>query len=369
MYEKYMRRVFELAKKGEGFVNPNPMVGCVIVKNGEIIAEGFHERYGGFHAERNALLNANERNIDVEGATLYVNLEPCCHYGKTPPCTEIIIKNKIKKVVIGSYDSNPLVAGKGVKKLRDAGIQVETGILDKENKQLNYVFFNYIKTKKPYVNIKYAMTLDGKIATKTFDSKWITNELSRKNVHLLRHKYSSIMVGINTVLKDNPLLTCRVEGLKNPTRIICDTNLKIPLDCNIVNTSEEILTYIATCSKDKEKICRLEKKGCIVLPVDLKHGKVDLNKLVEKLGILGIDSILIEGGATLNFSALESNIVDKVTVYIGPKIFGGKDALTAVEGDGIEKVKEAFNLKLINVNNYNQDICLEYEVIKKCLQE
>lgn len=369
MHEKYMERVLQLAKKGEGFVNPNPMVGCVIVKNKEIIAEGYHEKYGGFHAERNALLYANNNNIDVEGSTLYVNLEPCCHYGKTPPCTEIIIKNKIKKVVIGSYDSNPLVAGKGVKKLKNAGIQVETGILDKENKQLNYIFFNYIKTKKPYVNIKYAMTLDGKIATKTFDSKWISNEYSRKDVHLLRHKYSSIMVGINTVLKDNPLLTCRIEGLKNPTRVICDTNLRIPLDCNIVNTSKEILTYIATCSKDKNKIYDLEKKGCVVLPVVLKHNKVDLDKLVSKLGKLGIDSVLIEGGATLNYSALESNIVNKVTVYIGPKILGGKDALTPVEGIGIEKVKEAFNFKLININNYNQDIYLEYEVIKKCLQE
>ena len=242
-----MHRAIALAKKGAGFVNPNPMVGCVVVKDNEIITEGYHEYYGGFHAERNALTNCNS---DCNGAILYVTLEPCCHYGKTPPCTEIIIEKGIKKVVVGLLDPNPLVAGKGIKILEDAGIEVVTGVEVDKIKELNKVFLKYIKTKRPYVLLKTAMTLDGKIASYTGDSKWITNEKSRQLVHKLRSEMMGIVAGIGTVKADNPMLNSRLEvqqpiansqkpSVHQPIRIIVDTKASISLDSNIVKTANE----------------------------------------------------------------------------------------------------------------------------------
>ena len=239
-----MRRAIELAKKGGGYVHPNPLVGCVVVNNGEIIAEGYHEKYGEYHAERNALLRCKS---ETKGASLYVTLEPCCHYGKTPPCTEIIIEKGIKKVFVGILDPNPLVAGKGVKILQDAGIEVEVGLCEDEIRELNKVFLKYITTKHPYVIMKTAMTLDGKIAAFTGDSRWVTNEESRKLVHELRSEMAAVIVGIGTVLADDPMLNVRLEGNPHqPIRIVVDSNLRIPVDSQLVKTAKEYRTIIAT---------------------------------------------------------------------------------------------------------------------------
>lgn len=367
--EKYMRLALELAKKAEGWTSPNPMVGAVIVKNGSIIGQGYHEKYGQLHAERNAITSCSE---SPEGATIYVTLEPCCHYGKTPPCTEAIIENKIARVVVGSKDPNSLVAGKGIEILKQAGIHVTVGVLEKECNELNKIFFHYITEKKPFVAMKYAMTMDGKIAAYTGKSKWITAETAREHVHKLRHKYMGIMVGIGTVLKDNPRLDCRLPDTKNPKRIICDTNLRIPLDCNIVNTAKKIETYIATASSDDDKINKLKQAGCNILQIPKNGEHIDLNILMQTLGKKGIDSILLEGGGTLNYEALQSGIVDYVYTYIAPKIFGGTNAITAVEGLGVESPNDAFMLKNRKIATLGEDILIEHELFKgvdKCLQE
>lgn len=361
MQQKYMERAIQLAQLGRGHTNPNPMVGAVIVKNDKIIGEGYHQYYGGLHAERNAFANCTE---DTSGADLYVTLEPCCHYGKTPPCTDIIIEKNIKRVFIGSYDPNPLVAGKGIEKLKRNGIEVYTGILKAQCDELNTIFFHYIKTKTPYVVMKYAMTADGKIATYTGDSKWITSEQSREQVHHIRNAVSGIMVGIGTVLADNPLLNCRIEGGKNPTRIICDSTLKTPLDSQIVKTANEIKTIIAFSQKDEQKQNELQKAGIQLLYLPNEQNKVDLNALMTELGKQEIDSILLEGGATLNECALQRGIVNKLLVYIAPKIFGGSEAKSPVAGKGVALANEAYSLCLKNVKTIGEDILLEYDVKK-----
>ena len=352
--EYYMRRALELAKKGMGYTSPNPMVGCVVVMDGKIVAEGYHEKCGGYHAERNALLSCKE---DVSGAELYVTLEPCCHYGKTPPCTEIIIEKGIKKVYVGSMDSNPLVGGKGVKILQEAGIEVECGILQKECEKLNEIFFHYIKEKIPFIAMKYAMTLDGKIAAFTGDSKWVTGERARNHVQILRKKYSGILVGIGTVKEDNPMLNCRVEEGCDPVRIICDSKLSISLDSQIVKTAKDIKTIIAYGKEDKEKISALEKEDITLIYAE-KNGRVDLKSLLKKLGEMGIDSILVEGGGEIHGSFLEENLVHKVYAYVAPKLVGGSDAKTPVGGQGFEKMASARKLKDVQTEILGEDILI-----------
>ncbi len=364
--EKYMKLALDLASKGAGKVNPNPLVGAVIVKNGEIISQGYHERYGDLHAERNAFKNAKQ---SCEGATMYVTLEPCCHFGKTPPCTEAIIENKISKVVVGVLDPNEKVAGNGVRILKDAGIEVVVGVLEKECKKINEVFFHYIINKIPYVVMKYAMTMDGKIATVLGKSKWITGEKARKKVHEDRNKYLAIMVGVGTVIADNPMLNCRIEDGRNPIRIICDTNLRTPIDCNIVNSAKEIRTIIATSNNNTENHQYYINSGCEIIVVNKKNNHIDLQELMIKLGKIGIDSILLEGGGTFNFSAIESKIVNKVQAYIAPKIFGGDNAKTPVAGKGFEEVSESINLKNSVVSQIGEDFLIESEVESFCLQE
>jgi len=358
--EEYMRRALELARKGEGHTSPNPMVGCVVVKDGRIISEGYHEKYGEFHAERNALTRCTE---DTAGADLYVTLEPCCHQGKTPPCTDIIIEKKIARVFVGSIDSNPLVAGKGVQILRDHGIYVETGILDAECRKLNEVFYHYIATKTPFVVMKYAMTLDGKIACATGDSKWVTGEIARTQVHRMRGRYRGIMVGIGTVLADDPMLNCRVEGGVDPVRIICDSNLRIPTESQIVKTASDIETIVA-CSQEaleserkQEKIRRLKEAGIQIIGTEGAHG-VNLVELMKKLGGQNIDSILLEGGGTLNASALEDGIVNKVYAYIAGKLIGGMDARSPVEGMGIDRMADAITLQNVEIEKLGDDFCI-----------
>lgn len=357
MNEKYMKLALELAKKGEGRVNPNPLVGAVIVKDNKIIGEGYHEYYGGPHAEINAFSSVKE---NVEGSTMYVTLEPCCHYGKTPPCVNAIIKNNIKKVIVGMLDPNPRVAGKGVEILREHGIEVITGVLEEECKSLNEIFIKYIGTKLPFVIMKYAMTLDGKIAAFTGDSKWITGEAAREEVHKLRNNVSGIMVGIGTVLQDNPSLTCRIQGGMSPKRIIVDSNLRIPLNSNVLNIKDETSTIIATTKKASEdKIQLLEDKGAEVLIVEDMDGRVNLQALMKRLGEMGIDSILLEGGSTLNYSAIEQGIVDKVQAYIASKIIGGESAKTPIGGKGKPLMSESIILQNVTFKTFDEDILIE----------
>ena len=372
---EYMQRAIALAKKGAGFVNPNPMVGCVVVKDNEIITEGYHEYYGGLHAERNALTNST---ADCKDATLYVTLEPCCHYGKTPPCTEIIIEKGIKKVVVGLLDPNPLVAGKGIKILEDAGIEVVTGVEVEEIKDLNKVFLKYIKTKRPYVLLKTAMTLDGKIASYTGDSKWITNEKSRQLVHKLRSEMMGIVAGIGTVKADNPMLNSRLEGqqptansqqpnVHQPIRIIVDTKASISLDSNIVKTANEYRTILAVSNQlsavsNQSKIDELKSYNVEILYCEEKDGHVDINDLMIKLGQKGIDSILLEGGATLNAAFLEAGCVDEVYAFIAPKIIGGEHSKSPVGGQGIELMKDAIMLKDIKIETFDNDILIKGKI-------
>ena len=374
----YMERAIELAKKGEGAVNPNPLVGAVIVKDNRIIGEGYHARYGELHAERNAFANLTE---DAEGAEMYVTLEPCCHHGKQPPCVEAIVEHKIAKVYVGSDDPNERVAGKGIEFLRNHGVEVETQMMKEECDELNPVFFHYITTKTPYVVMKYAMTMDGKIATRKGLSKWITGEAARYNVQLTRNKYTGIMVGIGTVIKDNPMLNCRIEGGRNPVRIVCDSYLNIPLDCNLVSTAKDIRTIVATIMPEEtearykehmQKENSLRDKGVEIIHVEILDGKVNLNDLMIKLGELGIDGILLEGGGTLNYSALNAGIVNEVQVYIAPKIFGGSEAISPVEGLGVESPDLSFEFGLKKVENIEDDILLTYVKkggCSKCSQE
>lgn len=355
----YMKIALQLAEKGCGFTAPNPMVGAVIVKNNKIIGEGWHQKYGEMHAERNALAACTE---SPAGAVMYVTLEPCCHQGKQPPCVDAIIEAGIKRVVIGSEDPNPLVRGKGIKILKEHGIAVTEHVLSEECRQLNEVFFHFIQTKRPFVVMKYAMTMDGKIATRTGASKWITGKTARQHVAWQRHRYTAIMVGVGTVVADDPLLTCRMEGGKNPIRIICDTSLQTPVTAQVVQTANQIPTILATCCQNQERQRIYKKSGCQILQVHKKEGHVNLQHLMKLLGEKKIDSILLEGGGTLNWAAISDGIVQKVQAYIAPKLFGGKDAKTAIEGEGIEISSEAIRLKNSHIISLGDDVLIESEV-------
>lgn len=363
--EQFMKRAIELAKQGVGWTAPNPLVGAVVVKNGRVIGEGYHRKYGELHAERNALAACTE---DPAGATLYVTLEPCCHYGKTPPCTEIIIEKKIAKVVIGSRDPNPKVAGKGARILREHGINVVEDYMREACDALNPVFFHYITTKTPYVVLKFAMTLDGKIATRTGASKWITGEAARNHVHQLRGRYAGILAGIGTVLADDPMLNCRIDGAHQPLRIILDSHLRIPMGSRLVRSAKEypLLIVCNESTRDREegtnRIQKLEEAGAKVWTLPEKNGHPDLNVLMQRLGEEKIDSVLIEGGGTVNEAVLKAHIVHHVYAYIAPKIFGGEDAKTPVEGSGIRIPQECAKLRLAKITVLLNDMLLEYDV-------
>lgn len=368
--EEWMRRAIHLAKKGEGATSPNPMVGAVIVKEGRCLGEGYHQHCGGPHAERNALAacrEAGETGESVRGAALYVTLEPCCHQGRTPPCTEAIIEAGIGRVVIGSGDPNPQVSGKGAALLREAGVEVKVmeGAIKRECDRINRIFFHYIRTGTPYISMKYAMTADGKIAARTGESKWITGEKAREHVHQLRGSHRGILVGIGTVLADDPLLNCRLPGGRNPIRIICDSDLRLPLDSQIARTAKDIPTIVAAADPDSGRRERLEALGITVLDLPGKAAdeSVDLMALMKTLGDMEIDSLLLEGGGTLNDSALRAGIVQRVYAYVAPKLFGGAEAKTPVEGLGCERPGDCIRLSRPELHWFGEDLLLEYEVL------
>lgn len=365
--KKYMRMAIELAKKGAGAVNPNPMVGAVVVKNGEVIGRGYHKFFGGSHAEVYAL---EEAGRDAEGATIYVTLEPCSHYGKTPPCAKKIIDMGIKKCFIGSSDPNPKVAGKGVAMLKEAGIEVVENVLKEECDEINQVFFKYIKTKIPYLFVKCGITLDGKIALSNGISKWITNSIAREKVQYYRNKFMGIMVGINTVLTDNPSLTARIENGVNPFRIIVDPNLQIDENCKVVKNNEDGKTMIITSQKNlftedaenteiqiKQKRLAEENKVKFIF---IDGEKFSFRKMLEEIGKAGIDSVLLEGGETLISLAFEENAIDGGEIFIANKILGDSSAKPFISGFVREKMEEAVQLTNVRNNIYGENVGMEF---------
>lgn len=356
---QYMHRALELAKLGWGKTRPNPLVGAVIVKDGRVIAEGYHHVFGGPHAEVDAL---QKIDFKAEGATIYVSLEPCSHHGKTPPCVDSIIRSKISKVVVATTDPNPQVAGRGIGILRQHGIEVVTGVLEKEAIELNEIFIKYITTGLPFCLLKTAMTLDGKIATATGDSKWITNEDSRAYVHTIRDRMAGIMVGISTIIKDDPQLNTRIPGMEvsQPTRIIVDSSCRIPIGSKVVETAKQQPTIVATTDlSDIARHKELQERGVSLLVLPNDKGRVPLKELMMELGKLQIDSVLLEGGGTLNYAALEAGVVDKVMSFIAPKIIGGRNAITPVEGEGRDLVRDAFEISKTRISSFKEDVLIE----------
>lgn len=355
MDEKYMDLALELAEKGRGYVNPNPMVGAVVIKDGEIVGKGWHKFYGGPHAEVYAL---DEAGAKAEGATIYVTLEPCSHFGKTPPCAEKIKKMKIKKCVIACLDPNPIVAGRGKKILEEAGIEVVVGVREKEAKELNKVFMKYITEKNPYLFLKCAITLDGKIATNERDSKWITNEKSREKVQFLRHEYMGIMVGINTLINDNPRLTARIENGVNPFRIVVDPHLRTPLESNFVNMADDNKSIIVTSKENEknDKITELENKNVKI--IYMEGFNFSVHEILKKIGELKIDSVLLEGGSYLISKAFKENRIDGGEIFIAPKILGG--GLPFIDGFDFKEIKDCFHLQNVKFNVYDDNISVEF---------
>lgn len=358
----FLREAMALAQQGEGAVNPNPLVGALVVRNHEVVAQGYHARYGDLHAERNAFRDADSRGVDCVGATMYVTLEPCCHHGKQPPCTEAIIEHKISRVVVGLLDPNPLVAGKGIRQLEEAGIEVEVidqaSDLAQEMKLQNRVFLRYITEKRPWVVAKYAMTLDGKICTRTGDSQWISGPESRAKVHHLRKQLTAILCGIGTVLADDPMLNTRIADepeARNPIRIVLDRQLRIPLESQLVRTAGQIETIVVHATpalEQTEKITQLKRQSVKVWCCDT------LEELMRKCGEERIDSILVEGGGTINEAFLQAGLIDEVYAFEAPKIIGGKEAKTPVEGLGFEKLSEALLLNNIKVEMCGSDVLI-----------
>ncbi|WIW71847.1 bifunctional diaminohydroxyphosphoribosylaminopyrimidine deaminase/5-amino-6-(5-phosphoribosylamino)uracil reductase RibD [Anaerosinus gibii] len=356
MDEIYMREALRIAAYASGRTTPNPLVGAVIVKDNRIVGQGWHRKAGTEHAEIHALHQAGEL---AKGADIYVTLEPCSHYGKTPPCCQAIIKAGIKRVIVAMTDPNPLVAGNGLKELKAAGIEVVEGVCRDEAEKLNEVFLKWIVHKMPFIVVKTAMTLDGKIATVSGDSKWITNEKSRKFVHQLRDLYDGILVGIGTVLADNPTLTTRLDHLgKNPVRIIVDSKARIPLD-SIVITNKSAHTILAVTERaSQEKIAALLQVGIEVIVTKEKADQVDLSDLLKILAEKNICSILVEGGSRINYSFFVEHLVDKVHCFIAPKIIGGTDAASPIGGKGTFYMKDAYQLNDITTERFDEDILI-----------
>jgi diaminohydroxyphosphoribosylaminopyrimidine deaminase/5-amino-6-(5-phosphoribosylamino)uracil reductase len=354
--EDYMKLALSLARKGRGYVSPNPMVGAVIVKNDRIISRGYHQRFGGNHAEINALKNAVE---DVSASTLYVTLEPCCHQGKTPPCIDSIVEHKIARVVIGTIDPNPLVSCQGINYLQSRGIEVKIGVLENNCRKLNEVFFHFMETGLPFVTIKYAQTLDGRIATATGESQWISSETSLKYTHQLRASHDAILVGAGTVIKDNPELTVRLVRGRNPLRVIVDSELKIPKQAKVfqnISGARTLITTIKTSADPKFQSIADSGVEIITIKADRK-GNVDLIKLFKILAARNISSILIEGGAQIITSTLKNNLANRLITIIAPKILGS--GIEAVGDLNIRKLSLAKKLSIQKVSRCGNDIIID----------
>lgn len=351
---EYMKLALELASKGVGAVNPNPMVGAVVVKDGNIIGKGFHKFFGGPHAEVYAL---DEAGTDAKGATIYVTLEPCSHYGKTPPCAKKIIEMGIKKCFVASLDPNPLVAGRGIQMMKDAGIEVITNTLSSEADKLNNVFMKYITTKKPYVFLKCAITLDGKIATSTGSSKWITNSVARERVQELRHQLMGIMIGVNTLIADNPSLTARIEKGIDPYRIVIDPDLITPLDSKFVNATDN-KSIIITSKENISRFDRYIESNVKIIPLNGKSFKIE--DILIEIGKLKIDSIMLEGGSYLISKAFEEDAIDGGEIFIAPKILGDNNAIPFIQGFNIKNIADGIELKNTKFNVYGDNISVEF---------
>ncbi|MFD1955789.1 bifunctional diaminohydroxyphosphoribosylaminopyrimidine deaminase/5-amino-6-(5-phosphoribosylamino)uracil reductase RibD [Paenibacillus thailandensis] len=353
--EYYMNLALELARKAQGQTGINPVVGCVIVREGRIVGVGTHLKRGTGHAEVHALRMAGE---EAEGATAYVTLEPCSHYGKTPPCCERLIEAKVRRVVVAAQDPNPLVAGRGIARLREEGIDVTVGLLGEQSTLMNEKFNKYITTKLPFVTLKTASTLDGKIASRTGDSRWVTGAAAREQVHTLRHQHEGIMVGIGTVLADDPQLTTRasVDAI-DPVRIIVDSRLRLPLEARVVTDRSARTVVLAAESADPDKRRALEAAGVEVV-ICGSGGQVDLPEAMKKLGEMEIGSILLEGGGKLNGAMLEAGLIDKIVLYYAAKIIGGQEAPGTFTFEGFERMADAVRLERVSVEMAGEDICV-----------
>ena len=351
---EYMEEALSLAERGGGYVNPNPLVGAVVIKNDRIVGRGYHRKFGEAHAEVNAISEAGDEARDAE---LYVSLEPCIHHGKTPPCVDLILERGIKKVYVASLDPNPCVNGKGVEKLRSEGVEVRVGMMDEKNRDLNEIYFKYARTGLPFIQLKLAMSMDGKIATRSGDSKWISGVESRREVHKMRSRFSSILVGINTVVSDNPKLTVRrVEG-PQPKRIILDPKGRIPESSNVLcdGMSETVVVTGEEVSGEE----KFDRDGVCHWRFPLKDGEIPLSSLVGKLGKENLDSLLVEGGGEVAWSFVQDDLIDKFTFFYSPKLIGGKDAVTALGGSGYETVDGSLKLMDLSFRKTGEDLLFQ----------
>ena len=356
--ESYIKLAIEIAKKGVGSVSPNPLVGCVIVKNDRIISAGYHEKFGENHAEINAIEKAREV---LEGATLYTNLEPCSHFGKTPPCVDKIIEQKIKKVVIGTNDMNPMVSGSGIRKLKSAGIDVKVGVMENECIELNRFFFKYITEKIPYITLKAAQTLDGKIADKSGDSKWISSIDSRRFVHQLRASYDAVMVGYGTVKSDDPKLTVRLAEGRNPRRIILDTNLDVNSKYKLLLNNKDGKLIVLTSKKSIEKKGKVKKllsnNAEIIYVKEDPNGRLNLKSALKELAKINISSILVEGGKELFTSFIKKNLYDDIMLFITPKLIGC--GISFLGNINKQNIRNALKLRVRNTEKIGDDLLIE----------
>jgi len=355
LHEKYMRRALVLARKGAGKTGPNPAVGCVIVRDGVIVGEGWHKRAGTPHAEVHALARAGTR---AKNADVYVTLEPFAHFGKTPPCADALIAAGVARVFAGMVDPNPRVSGKGLEKLRAAGIDATAGILEDACRLVNEPFIKHVTTGLPFVILKSALTLDGKTATAAGDARWITNERSRRYVHKLRSRVDAIMVGVGTVIADDPLLTSRIPGGKDPLRVVVDSGLRIPLQARMLHQESGAKTLVATVSDDATGIARLRETGADVVICKEKSGRVDLHDLMARLGAMHLQSVLLEGGSTLAGEALRQGVIDKVMLFYAPKLVGG-DGPGLFAGKGVARMEDAIRLRDITYTRFGEDLMIQ----------
>jgi diaminohydroxyphosphoribosylaminopyrimidine deaminase / 5-amino-6-(5-phosphoribosylamino)uracil reductase len=354
-HHKMMRAALALARKGVGKTAPNPAVGCVIVRDGVVVGKGWHKKAGTPHAEVHALNEAGEL---AAGADVYVTLEPCSHFGKTPPCARALVAAGVARVIVAMEDPNPLVSGRGIHILRSAGIEVIVGLLENEARELNLPFIKWIQTRRPFVILKSALTLDGKSATASGDSRWITGDKSRREVHRLRGVVDAIMVGVGTVIKDDPQLTCRISGGKDPIRIVVDSNLRIPLHAALFNAHSKAKTMIATCCPDSAKVAAVAAHGAEVIACAGRSGKVDLNHLFGQLGAMGIQSILLEGGSHLAGAALRAGLIDRLMIFIAPKLVAGV-GMGLFAGQGVALMGDALRLEDVTVRRVGADILVQ----------